>query len=370
MIFTKLFATFMTVSLFFMFCGDDAPPETVTKQDTNSEVTTESNPDMDIWARENLTLQALEPLLKESNDIADFERRLNSNNGVNNLDLNGDGYVDYISVREYGNDNYNDGRGLSLFTRFGGPNEIQEIANLIFNRNPDNRRETRVYLNGNEQIYGRNYNYGGSWQDRSLAIADFVFDDGRDDYYRSNYYYDNYPDYYEPYPVVRTPVYRERVTKYMVNPAMTKITTPTMKIKIKSPYAGRSYRRIYARLAEPTEDQRIFIKNNPKPPKFKNKGKDFDDRRGMTKTAAPNGKEKNKGHNSDKPGKPDKATVSEKRNDNPGAKKNNGKAASAKPDKPPKANKPQAKPKSKAKSNGGGGKGRNKGNKGGKKGKN
>src|SRR5215204_3864606 len=110
------------------------------------------------WARENLDLQAVGELLQRSDDAQEFEYLLNNEDGVNNMDLNGDGYADYISVREF-DDRYDDERGFSLFSMFG-PDQIQEIATIIFDRDRYNDGYypgARVLLTGNEQIYGDNY---------------------------------------------------------------------------------------------------------------------------------------------------------------------------------------------------------------------
>ncbi len=280
----KTFIIFIFSAFLLIGCDADSPQPDMAGVETtvpaeNEEFVYEEGDGA--WAKENFDLAVLDDLLVEADDPQEFERLINSEDGVNNLDLNGDGYVDYISVREF-EDRTDGQRGFSLFSRFG-PDEIQEIASIIFDRDRPDRRGAVVYVRGNEQIYGENNFYEGNWLDKSLAIANWVFGD-RDGYYRSPYYYDNYPDYYDPYYVVETPVYRERITKYQVNPAMTKITTPTTKIKIKSPYPGRSYNRVYAKMAKPTKEQIVFIKDNPKPPKFEKvkvkekKDKDFEKR--------------------------------------------------------------------------------------------
>lgn len=277
----KLFTVLLAISLFVIGCDKGEPQETVkvsNEPDLQTDGLTES--DNDYWARENLDLQAVGTLFEKSNNVQEFERNLNSNNGINNLDLNGDGYTDYISVAEY-DDRYDDERGFSLFSRFDG-DSIQEIARIVFDRDRPDQRGARILLTGNEQIYGNNYNYQGDWLDKGLAIADWVFGDRDngdfndspyydDGYYRSPYYYDNYPTSYDPYRVVETPVYRERISTYTVNPVFVEIKEPKRNYKIKSPYKGRSYDKIYARLAEPSEQQTVFIKTNPRPKKFKDK---------------------------------------------------------------------------------------------------
>ncbi len=236
------------------------------KVDSEKLITTNGNPavedvvygdDAGVWARENFDLQAVGGILEESDNIEDFERRLNSNNGVNNLDLDGDDYADYISVREF--DDRTDGsRGFSLFSQFNG-DDIQEIASIIFNRDRPDRSGARVYLRGNEQIYGNNYDYEGNWLDKSLNIARFVFSD-RTEPYRSPYYDDNYPDYYEPYDVVETPVYRSRVTRYTAEPVFVQLQEP-QQFEIRSPYYDRSYDKTYVKFAKPSQRQLEYYKN-------------------------------------------------------------------------------------------------------------
>jgi hypothetical protein len=233
------------------------------------------------WAKENLDLRAVGALLEKADDAEEFERLLNSGDGVNNLDLNGDGDVDYISVREF-EDESDDQRGFSLFSMFG-PNEIQEIATLIFNRQGLNSNGARVLLSGNEQIYGDNNYYETNWVDRAVPIVSWLFNKDRDTNYQSPYYYENYPDYYENYQVVETPVYRSRIEQYYSAPVFIQTNAPTItQIKIKSPYSGKSMDKIYSKLAKPTKEQMEFSKNNPNPPAFvkvkKEKTKDFSDK--------------------------------------------------------------------------------------------
>lgn len=211
----------------------------------------------DVWARDNFDLQAIGNVLEESENIEDFERRINTDNRFNNLDLNGDNYADYITVQEFEDQDDNQ-RGFSLFSKFD-TNDVQEIASIIFDRDRIDQRGARVYIDGNEQIYGDNYDFEGNWLDKSLSIARYVFSD-RDERYSSPYYYDNYPDQYTEYRVVETPVYRQRVQTYLVNPVIVKIDKPR-KFKISSPYKGKSYDKIYAKLAKPNKQQIAFYKN-------------------------------------------------------------------------------------------------------------
>jgi hypothetical protein len=83
------------------------------------------------------------------------------------------------------------------------------------------------------------------------------------------YYYNNYPDYYEPYPVVETPVYVTRIQEYYPEPIFVRTYQPIVtNIKIKSKYKDKSIDKIYAKLAKPTREQINFKKNNPNRPQF------------------------------------------------------------------------------------------------------
>lgn len=259
--FFKLSLITFTIAAFLTACG-------LSKTET---VSTDQNPiaaeASNTWARENLDLPAVGALLEKADNAEEFEYLLNSDEGVNNLDLNGDGYVDYISVREF-DDRYDDQRGFSLFSMFG-PDLIQEIAQVIFYRDRSDYPGSRVLLVGNDQIYGDDYYYETNWLDRSVPIASWVFTD-RDNYYRSPYYYDYYPDYYEAYEVVETPVYVTRIRQYYYQPVFVRTEQPVYitNIKIKSPNKGKSWDKIYARLAKPNREQVEFRQNNPNKPAF------------------------------------------------------------------------------------------------------
>ena len=258
----------LTVGLVFTGCNSDEQPEaTVINPYGNSPALVDDN----YWAKENFDLERVGNLLERSDSPEAFERYLNQRNGINNLDLNGDGYVDYISVDEFGDYDSNE-RGLSLFTRFG-PDIIQEIATVMFYRDRPDYPGARILLRGNDQIYGDNYYYETNWLDRSLSIASFLFTD-HDQLYRSPYYYDYYPSDYVAYEVVETPIYRTRIVELYPQPVVVYTTAPTIvtKLKIKSPHDGRSMEKIHAKLAKPTKGQAEFIKNAPPRGQFAKRG--------------------------------------------------------------------------------------------------
>ena len=269
----KLFTPVFLISLFLVGCNRNPAPQVTTVVPEENDPAMADTLEDDYWAKDNLDLERVGNLLERSDSPEEFERYLNEEDGINNLDLNGDGYVDYISVEEYG-DRDDGQRGLSLFSRFG-PNAIQEIATLLFYRDGPNYPGSRILINGNEQLYGDNNYYEANWLDRSIGLVSTLFG-RRDNYYRSPYYYDNYPPDYVAYEVVDTPIYRTRVERLYPQPVFVYTTAPVFisKIKIKSPNNGLHLGQIKARLVKPTKEQAEFWKNNPRGPKMGKFAKD------------------------------------------------------------------------------------------------
>jgi hypothetical protein len=321
----KLSLTILAISLFLMACNSNQP-QTATGDPLPvvSPLTDITTGDDEYWAKDNFDLQRVGNLLERSNSPQEFETYLNDDDGLNNLDLNGDGYVDYISVDEF--EDRGDGeRGLSLFSRFG-PDLIQEIATIVFYRDDYNSPGARVLMTGNDQIYGDNYYYESNWVDRSIGLVTTLFGN-RDSYYRSPYYYDNYPDDYVLYEVVEPSFYRTRVERLYPQPVFVYTAAPVYitKIKIKSPHKGKWMNKVHAKLAKPNKEQLEFKKNNPGKPAFvkvdkgnkgekPDKGEKTDDSSKSDKQ--PKDDRKTQGESA-KPGKPAKA-------DDPNAEKGQG----------------------------------------------
>ena len=268
----KLFSIFLGASLFLASCNQT--PQTATTPPApypNDAPLAEEDQD-DYWAKDNLDLQRVGDVFERSESPQQFEEYLNEPDGINNLDLNGDGWVDYVSVREFDDRDTNQ-RGLSLFSSFG-PGLVQEIAQLFLYRDQPNYPGARFLVRGNDQIYGQNQFYETNWLDRALPLATSLFSDH--DPYRSPYYFDNYPSGYRTFEVVDTPYYRTRVGELYPRPTLAYVTAAPAyweKIKIKSPNNGLHLGQIKARLANPTKDQADFYKNNPRK-QFAKFGKD------------------------------------------------------------------------------------------------
>lgn len=101
---------------------------------------------------DNLNLYATMKLFQESETLESFEKNLNDENSrINNLDLNGDNYIDYIMVIDYV-----DGDNHSIVLRAAlNKDETQDVAVFTVQRLRDG--SVQVQLVGDEALYGRNY---------------------------------------------------------------------------------------------------------------------------------------------------------------------------------------------------------------------
>jgi hypothetical protein len=101
---------------------------------------------------DNLNLYAVTKLFQESQTLEGFERNLNDENTrINNLDLNGDNIIDYITVTDYV-----DGNVHNIVLRVAlSRNETQDVAVFTVQRLRDG--SAQIQLVGDEALYGKNY---------------------------------------------------------------------------------------------------------------------------------------------------------------------------------------------------------------------
>jgi len=101
---------------------------------------------------DNLNLYAVMKLFQESETLEAFERDLNNEDSrINNLDLNGDNMVDYITVSDYV-----DGNVHNMVLRvFLNQDESQDVAVFIVEQLRNG--EVQIQLVGDEALYGKNY---------------------------------------------------------------------------------------------------------------------------------------------------------------------------------------------------------------------
>ncbi len=234
----KYLAIFFFIIVVWSFCTD------------SSEEYYDVNVQTLVPANEGLDLKAVGSLLKKADTGEEFEQLLNSPaEGVNNLDLDQDGTVDYISVTEYGNDKI---KGFSLATQ-PASGEVQEIATIEVEKAAD---QANVEVKGNEQIYGSNHYYRSSFGLGELLILSWMFNNRP--YYRSPWGYGSYPSWYGRYSTVPSSTYQRNMGRYTSSSSYRGASSSSLSSNVKSPNAGKTATSVRAPLKNPTASQKSF----------------------------------------------------------------------------------------------------------------
>lgn len=141
---------------------------------------------------DNLDLEAVASIFGECEDVEDFERRLNDPKiQINNLDLNGDGEVDYLRVMETGSGNTHT---LSIQSVLGR-DQYQEVATIDVVK--DKSKKTQVQVVGNVDMYGPNYYVTPYYPVVPVFFSFFWMATYRP--YYSPWYWGYHPPYWNPW---------------------------------------------------------------------------------------------------------------------------------------------------------------------------
>lgn len=157
-------------------------------------------------AADGLNLQAVSGLFTEMKNLEDFERALNDpDEGINNLDLDGNGMVDYIRiVEEVANNTH-----LIILQAATGKDEFQDVATIEVEKTGDSYN---MQVRGNMLVYGKSYYYHpvyvGTW-----PILSWIY---RPVYrpYHSRFYFGSYPRWWRPFQPLRVSVYHKKIHRY------------------------------------------------------------------------------------------------------------------------------------------------------------
>ncbi|MEO5644278.1 MAG: hypothetical protein ABIQ40_04875 [Bacteroidia bacterium] len=165
---------------------------------------------------DNLDLYAVLNLFETSKSVEGFEKSLNDKStGVNNLDLNGDGKVDYIRVIDLRD---GDAHAITLRVPVSGE-ESQDAAVIEIEKTGDNQASIQIV--GDETMYGENMiiepkdgeEKAGFVYASSVGVNVYAWPAVSYVYspayvvYESPYYYDYYPVYWSPWEPVVYEVY-------------------------------------------------------------------------------------------------------------------------------------------------------------------
>ncbi len=161
---------------------------------------------------QNLNLNAVASIFGQSEDLYEFERRLNDpDRQISNLDLNRDGNVDYLRVIE----TKDNGMHLIIIQAVLGDDYFHDVATIEIQRD-DN--DMVVQIIGDSRIYGDNYFiepvyvntpaiYSYFWAGWSGGVVHHA--------YYSPYRWGYYPPRYRPWRPHPVPYYREHINRHI-----------------------------------------------------------------------------------------------------------------------------------------------------------
>lgn len=156
-----------------------------------------------------LDLYAVAELFKTSENLASFEQSLNhSETGINNLDLDQNGEVDFIRVTE----KIADDTHLIVLQTAVTESESQDVATIAIER--ESSEKYNLHIQGDSELYGANYyvvpanNSFGTWN-----VVRWIF---RPNYraYSSPYSYRSLPGWWAVRHPVASSVYRSRAVAF------------------------------------------------------------------------------------------------------------------------------------------------------------
>ena len=166
---------------------------------------TNYNTDMSFY----LDLNAVAAAFAESRSVQEFEQILNSSRYmINNLDLNHDGWIDYLRVIETHKGVYH----TLLIQACLAPSVYQDVATLIAEHRPN---ALYVEVIGDRWLYGSNYIVRPVFVKRPPMWDVY----GRPNYnpWSSPYYYGYWPNYYQKPKPIYLNHYQAYVNTYMNN---------------------------------------------------------------------------------------------------------------------------------------------------------
>ena len=177
-------------------------PRTSNTRTTTIEVTPLTQ-DMSLY----LDLQAVAAAFAQANSVEEFEMILNSSSYIiSNLDLNRDGYIDYLRVLE----TLEGHTHVLLIQAVLAANIYQDVATLVVEMG---YATPYVQVIGAPYIYGANYIIEPVYYKRPPLFDRF----GRPTYayWRSPYYWDHFPSHYGHHEMYHLGHYQAYVTTYM-----------------------------------------------------------------------------------------------------------------------------------------------------------
>ena len=115
---------------------------------------------------DNLSLEAVATVFAQAKNMKDFEYKLNDYRyQVSNLDLNNDGYVDYLRVVKL----YETNQNVILIQAVLNNNYFQDVATIIVGRDLFNREYIQII--GDPDLFGANYVLEPTYVSRPRVVS-------------------------------------------------------------------------------------------------------------------------------------------------------------------------------------------------------
>lgn len=178
---------------------------------------------------DNLDLEAVAYLFGEAKNLEEFEQTINDpKKRISNLDLNRDGYVDYLRVIETSDD----GVYVIIIQAVLGEDIFQDVATIDVDTR--DRNNVRIQVVGNEYIYGVNYIFEPVYMHRPY-ICDFFWYPHHTVWY-SPYYWGYYPVHYHYRKPHRIHVYHNHVHSHYRHLDCRYVPTRTVNVHVHHDY--------------------------------------------------------------------------------------------------------------------------------------
>jgi hypothetical protein len=207
---------------------------------------------MSIWAQDvttveaksddisdNLDLEAVASVFGEAEDLEDFEKKLNDPElQISNLDLNGDGEVDYLRVLETSEKDVH----VVTVQAVIGKDQFQDVA--VISVEKDDKGETTVQVVGDVYMYGSDYIIQPVYVHPPVIWVWFwgpLYSP-----WRSPFYWGYYPPYYRPWAPYPPHRYRSNVNVHInVNNSYhrTSVRTSNTSVRIQDKNRSNDYGR-------------------------------------------------------------------------------------------------------------------------------
>jgi hypothetical protein len=154
---------------------------------------------------DNLDLKAVASVFGVSENLEDFERKLNDPKlQLSNLDLNYDNQVDYLRVVE----SIENQTHIILIQAVVNRDVYQDVATIDVNK--DYYNKVSIQITGNTNIYGANCVYEPTYYSRPSLISLFWTSNYRP--YYSNWRWNYYPKHYYSWSPYSSYKYRRNIT--------------------------------------------------------------------------------------------------------------------------------------------------------------